>query len=653
MPITSMRETVTLQLLGNPVLRLSDGSAVKLRQKSYALAAVLYLEFSNRTRRSVLAERVWEASTAEQAMTNLRQTLLHTRELEAKYGFELFDADATDIELNRDVVLDLRELGRIRTAPDGTELERLIALYRGELLAGVDGMGSEFGQWLNLERTHIENQFATQATEAALKLGGRAGHAVLNRLAERLPYSDLVARASIELFRSEDNESGARASFAAFRNRLRHGLGLEPSAETANLFGQEQESAVVAQPRTPRPVAVAEDAASRQSFVPRVVLLPPLQDFNKQANVPRHLAPALVEDVTIGLSRLKSVSVIAPHTAWQLDPFSALDEVRAHQIDYAVESRIAPAFAGDGLSLAIRLVRAAGREIVWADKFAFSALKAPEHYWDFTNGVARALADSIETAELQRERAQRDAGAYTHYLSGRHNLRSFDLPKIRRGRKSLRLAREIEPEEASIESALARSYVVEWVLRSGSDKGLLDKAKLHAERAVSIDANDGTAYRELGRVALFERDLDQSLAHMTMAADLAPNHADILADYADTLAHNSDFSQAAEKIESAMRLNPLPPDEYLWTLGGINFFRGRFEEALRNLNQMQNPEPAYRLMAAAAAMAGQMDLARRYRLQALKLQPDFTTARWVSRMPQRDPADADLYIEALRKAGFK
>jgi hypothetical protein len=37
----------------------------------------------------------------------------------------------------------------------------------------------------------------------------------------------------------------------------------------------------------------------------------------------KHLAPALVEDVTISLCRLKS-SVIAPHTAWQLDPFGAL-----------------------------------------------------------------------------------------------------------------------------------------------------------------------------------------------------------------------------------------------------------------------------------------------------------------------------------------
>jgi hypothetical protein len=68
---------------------------------------------------------------------------------------------------------------------------------------------------------------------------------------------------------------------------------------------------------------------------------------------------------------------------------------------------------------------------------------------------------------------------------------------------------------------------------------------------------------------------------------------------------------------------------------------------------MRNIEPALRLMAASAAMAGHMDLARKYRQQALELQPDFLIARWIARVPQRDPADVDLYIEALRRAGFQ
>ena len=354
--------------------------------------------------------------------------------------------------------------------------------------------------------------------------------------------------------------------------------------------------------------------------------------------MPKHLAPALIEDVTIRLTRLRSVSVIAPHTAWQLDPFSALDEVRAHQIDYAVESRVAPDYASGGISIAMRLVRVAGREIVWADKFAFATAQASEVYWDFTNGLARAVADGIEAAELARERTARDSTAYTHYLSGRHELRNFDLPHIRRGRKSLRLAREIDPDQATIESALARSYVVEWVLRAGADRGLLDRARLHAE---------------LGRAALFDRDLDLSIEYMSRAAELSPHHADVLADYADTLVHYSDHKAAEQKMELAMRLNPVPPDEYYWTLGGVHFFQRQWDQSLSRLSRMRNIEPALRLMAAAAAMAGYMDLARKYRQQALELQPDFSIARWVARVPQRDPADVDLYIEALRRAGFQ
>lgn len=649
-----MRETTTLQLLGTPVLRLADGTAVKLRQKAYALAAMLYLEFRDRTRRATIADRVWEQSSSEQALTNLRQTLLHTRELEAKLGFELFDADATEIELSRNVTLDLREIGRIRAVTEASELERLIGLYRGELLEGLDEIGEGFDQWLTMERTRIEDQFVAHATEAALRIGGRGGHAALQRMAARLPYSDAVCRAIIQLHLSQGDEAGARAALTAFRGRLMRGLGEELPAEISELLdggsSHPAEPRGKDSPRRPDLRAADQQAEEKPAFVPRVVLLPPLQEHKN--GLPRHLAPALVEDVTIGLSRLRSVSVIAPHTAWQLDPFSALDEVRSHQIDYAVESRVAQDFGGN-LSLAIRLVRSSNREIVWADKYAFNPALAPARYWDFTGGISRALADSIETAELARERTERDPDAYGHYLNGRYNLRTFDLPKVRRGRNSLRRAREIEPEQATIESALARTYVIEWVLRSGSDKSLLDRAKLHAERAVAIDPTDGTAYRELGRVALFDRDIDQSLKHMKVAAELAPHHADLLADYADTLAHNSNFIAAEQKIDEAIRLNPVPPDEYHWTLGGIHFFRGRFEEALETLARMRNQDPAYRLMAAAAAMSGDRDLARKYRLLALELQPDFSVARWASRMPQRDPADIDFYVEALRQAGFK
>ncbi|WP_417308370.1 hypothetical protein [Devosia sp.] len=641
-----MRETVTLQLLGTPALKLADGTTVELRQKAYALAALLYLEFHGHARRAIVAERLWnrEGGLQKQASNNLRQMLMHTRGIESKFDFELFAANGTQIQLSQSILLDLREIGRIRSVTEPTELERLMGFWRGELLAGITDLEDEFSKWLLTERARLEDQFASHVIIAAQRLGGPAAHAALNRLAEIRHYSDDVCRAHVQLYLAEGNVPAARRLISTYVTR---GGAVDPET-----------SALVDPPTTARPSVAAaprveaRETPYRRAIVPRVVLLPPLLEARASA-LPKHLAPALIEDVTMGLSRLKSIAPIAPHSAWHFDPFGALDEVRAHAIDYAVESRIAPDFATGELQLAIRLVRSSGREIVWMNKFAFGSELAADRYWDMINGIAVALADSIETAELQRARTARDADAYGYYLAGRHNMRSFELPKIRRARQSFKHARQIEPEVASLESAMARSYVVEWVLRSGSDNALLDKAKLHAERAVAIDPTDGTAYRELGRVALFEGDLDLSLEHLDRAAHLAPNHADVLADYADTLVHNSDFVAARQKIDAALRLNPMPPDEYIWTLGGISFFLGQWEEALSHLTQMQNQDPALRLMAASAAMAGQMDLARKYRLLALEEQPDFVTSDWISRMPQRDPADVDLYLEALRKAGFK
>ncbi len=647
-----MKQSAILHLTGTPGLRLPDGSPVELRQKAYAIAALLYLEYHDRTRRAVIAEKIWETSKPEQAMTNLRQALLQTRASCDPHNVALFHIDNTTIALTTDLRIDLRELGRIRTVEEGAELERLVSLYHGDLLDGLDDFGPELTQWLHTMRGHVEDNFIRNGTEAALRIGPSSLPA-LSKLAERLPYSEEVTRTQILLLKKIGNIATATLVLNQFTARMTRDLGAEPSADMQRLLEVEAaRKPVVATAAGPVRARGEPAPMLKATFVPRVVLLPPLQD-TKLADLPRHLAPALIEDVTIRLTRLKSVSVIAPHTAWQMDPFGALDEVRAHQIDYGVESRVAPDIGSGGVAVGIRLVRAATREIVWADKFILSTTTSPEVYWDFANGIARGLADNIEAAELAQERTARDADAYGFYLDGRHHLRTFDLPKVRRGRKSLRIARDIEPEEASIESALARSYVVEWVLRSGSDRTLLDKARLHAERAVTIDPTDGTAYRELGRVALFTGDLDLSIEHMQRAAGLAPHHADILADYSDTLAHYSDFDAAEEKIEAALRLNPLPPDEYFWTWGGISFFRGRWEQSISQLTQMRNIDPALRLLAASAAMAGHADLARKYRLRAIELQPDFTIARWISRVPQKDPADVDLYIEALKRAGFK
>lgn len=647
-----MRETPILELLGTPQLRLPDGRAVDLRQKAFALAALLFIEYRGKARRQVVSDRLWETATGPQASTNLRQVLSATRALEAEYGFELFEADTTHIGLSRSIRVDLGEIQRLRHVNDPGEFTRLLGLYRGGLLDGLTGSAEELSRWIETESTRIENQVVAHATSAAMRIGGPVADQAMMRIAEIHPFSDQVCQAQMRLARAAGDEFAVGTIYAAFRSRLWKMLQAEPEPETTALLNPPAPTPAVPVNR----LAVTERASflAEGARVPRIVLLPPLQEFGK-SDTPKHIAPALIEDVTISLCRLRSLTVIAPHTAWQFDPFSAIDEIRSHQIDYAVESRVAVDRLSDtgALGLAVRLIRTSGREIVWTDKFKFAVSDAPARYRDLVNGIAGSLADRVEAAELAAERTSRDPTAYSHYLAGRQDLRTFDLPRVRKARKSFRVSSELAPDLAMAESSMARSYVVEWVLRSGVDNALLDKARLHAERAVSLDPFDGNGYRELGRAALFVGDLDESLRQFAQAERYSPNHADVLADYADTLAHNSDFSAARSRMEAALLLNPIPPDEYWWTIGGINYFEGLWQDAIAALQRMKNHEPALRLMAAAAAMAGDKEQARLFRLRALSLQPDFTIAGWVRRMPMRNPADVDLYIEGLRRAGFK
>jgi tetratricopeptide (TPR) repeat protein len=191
------------------------------------------------------------------------------------------------------------------------------------------------------------------------------------------------------------------------------------------------------------------------------------------------------------------------------------------------------------------------------------------------------------------------------------------------------------------------------VLLGRSEPELLKEAEKIAKEAIDLDPFDASGYHELGRTVLFLHGPDASLEHHYAAERLAPHHADILVDSADTLLHNSDIDRAHARMELALNLNPIPPDEYRWTAGGIRFYRGDYDLGLQMLRGMRQPEPASRLMAACAAMAGDARAARQYREQALSLHPDFTITEWMRVMPQRAKEHQEKYVEALRLAGFK
>jgi tetratricopeptide (TPR) repeat protein len=159
-------------------------------------------------------------------------------------------------------------------------------------------------------------------------------------------------------------------------------------------------------------------------------------------------------------------------------------------------------------------------------------------------------------------------------------------------------------------------------------------------------------YRELGVAKLFQHRFDESIEAFERAEAASPCHADMIADYADTLVHASDPVRGLMKIENALELNPLAPDVYHWTAAGANYCLERYETALECLARMEDQEPVSRVAAACWGMLGDRRKAQFYRRKTLVIHPDFNVETWLSIMPVREQWQKEQYREGLRKAGF-
>lgn len=202
-------------------------------------------------------------------------------------------------------------------------------------------------------------------------------------------------------------------------------------------------------------------------------------------------------------------------------------------------------------------------------------------------------------------------------------------------------------------TGLARSLTKESLaLRRNNDRDLVNRALVLAEKAIDMDPLDPNAWRERAHAHLYLNDLDASLEFIEAARGRARHHADILAEKADILIHASRAADAKASIEQALALNPAAPDDYLWILGASEFFIGRYGHGLETLLKIRRKDDVSRLIAATAAMAGDMETAAIYRRQFLELYPDARIEQFTQFMPYKSKSDVDHYVDALRRAGF-
>jgi tetratricopeptide (TPR) repeat protein len=201
-------------------------------------------------------------------------------------------------------------------------------------------------------------------------------------------------------------------------------------------------------------------------------------------------------------------------------------------------------------------------------------------------------------------------------------------------------------------AALARSHVMEWLVRAPFEVAPLEYAELFAKQAIAISPDDHRGYHMLGLVRVYRRRLDDGIACLNRAASLCPEDKGVCADLADALVFNGQSREAIAMLDELVRSFDPSGDYIRWVLAGAHFAREDYGATLLQVKQMSNPAPAFRISAAARALIGDVAGARRVVKAAMDFNPNFDLRSWLAMAPCRNKDLVQRYSEGLRIAGF-
>jgi tetratricopeptide (TPR) repeat protein len=153
-----------------------------------------------------------------------------------------------------------------------------------------------------------------------------------------------------------------------------------------------------------------------------------------------------------------------------------------------------------------------------------------------------------------------------------------------------------------------------------------------------------------------KKQYDKAIAECERAVSLDPNSADNFFRLGEVLNWAGRAEEAIPYLQSAIRLNPLPPAIYFVHLAIFYRDSGQYEKAIEASKKALQLDPnnqfAYIHMAVTYIRLGQEKEARAAAAEILRINPKFSLERYAKMLPFPQPV-ADRVVEDLRKAGLK
>jgi len=398
-------------------------------------------------------------------------------------------------------------------------------------------------------------------------------------------------------------------------------------------------------------VAMTADRAATDK--PSIAVLP--FDNMGSGEEQQYFGDGISDDIITELSRFRQLRVLARNSSFQFrGPNVDVGRVsRELGIQYILEGSVRR--LGNRIRITAQLIDASSGHHVWADRFD----RPLEELFDVQDQVVRTIVGTL-VGRLQADRTDRakrkpptSLVAYECVLRG-DALPVYDDASEAEARRLFKRAIELDPEYAKSYALLAFAICREWYLDMSGSDAALDQALALAKRAVELDDGQETCLAALGFVQMCRSSFDLAEHYYTRALALNPNNPTVLANLGGLYVCLGDPAKGMDYLKEAKVVDPFFAPKWYWgQVGRAYFVTHQYDDAIAAFARYPSTRVwglAY--LAACYALTGNIDRSKHHAAEVLRLMPEFSISRYVSKELYRLSSDRKHLTDALRKAGL-